>query len=177
MCSSADPHHLHQAVKIVPAGIIGDRDPIAGIGVQSVDVAVIVLAVGVKVEGGVVHILGPVVHLFPDRDLELLASAVGGTAAVDADHPAGHGEIVGLAAPDAVEHDVQRPVDLGSGIFGRGVGDAVDHQGVFAGGGPLGGVLLLHLVGGAEDLVGDPGQGAFAAREHQDRQHTGQQES
>ena len=128
----------------------------------------VVLAVGGEIEGGVVHILRTAVHLFPEGDLELLGTAVGGAAAVNAQQAAGHGEVFGLAAPDAVEHDVQRPVGPGCAVFGRGIGNAIDHQRVRAEHGPLGGVILLHLVGRAEHLLGN----ALAAGQDDNGQHS-----
>ena len=166
MHSSADPLYLEQSVEVILARIIGDGQPIAGVGVQIADVAVVVLAVGDEVVGGVVHILCAAIDLLPQRDLELL-HALRRAAAVDGEQPVRRGEIVGLAAPDAVEDDVQRAVGHSRGVFGGGVGDALDHQRVAAGGRPLGGVLLLYLVRRAGQLVGDGRQCAFAAGEHQ----------
>ena len=106
MYSSADPLHLEQSVEVILARIIGDGQPVAGVGVQIADVAVVVLAVGDEVVGGVVHILCAAIDLLPQRDLEPLHT-LRRAAAVDGEHPVRRGEVVGLAAPDAVEDDVQ----------------------------------------------------------------------
>ena len=75
---SADALHFHQTVEVVTAGIVGNGNAVACVGVKVVDVAVVVLAVGGEIEGGVVHILRAAVHLFPEGDLELLGTAIGG---------------------------------------------------------------------------------------------------
>ncbi len=63
----ADALHFHQTVEVVTAGIVGNGNAVACVGVKVADVAVVVLAVGGEIEGGVVHILRAAVHLSRGR--------------------------------------------------------------------------------------------------------------
>ncbi len=80
-----------------------------------------------EMKGGVVHILRAAVHLFQRATLNFWVPPSVVPQAVNAQQAAGHGEVFGLAAPDAVEHDVQRPVGpMAVAYLAVSIGNAIE---------------------------------------------------